>query len=916
MKNLFNVLVAFLGCIDLASASHFRFGTISWMSTGGNSIRFVMDTAWKRDYWPGTGDDGKVVTGDSFEVPSGEKGNEWYFGDSSPSQLLQVSITSPADQKTFDFTINNAKGTSTILHTYASPLGPEGIPWVAGYFGCCRLGARPDGDPIGTYENGLNNNGFLDWNVQTRIDLSAGPDGTIDRSPIAAGEAILNLRMDYVEEFDITAIDPDDDELTWRLSTALEMGGALNLQPGFGNNLRRDESAMTGPNKLGIETVIVVNNLGNQARYGVAQWDTNGLQTGYWQSTIMIGANKALIPIDFLMLLQDSKGNEPPFWVTPPTPALNAAVYVNCNQPLEYVMKAADPQESNEIEIFHVGAPPAGLIESDDVRMGVDGIANPLQRTANWTPTCAQAGKYSICYQARDNATHALTSRVRCVLITVGRIKNLPPKLVGATPISKDGVEPETGLCVGKGVEVNVEAKDENLNDVIDIIFTSETPKGAVISPLVYPNPQQRYHAKRSFMWNPEVDIQEDIRLCYMAKETRLINPLESPQQCLRITVRYAPAFVQPTPQPIAPKGPDNEVIGPVPECAQLVGYMGKELIFTVQAEDPNPEDSVFIFTEEDPGLPNGAEVLSNVCPENKESCNPVSRLYKWTPTVGQVGISYNVRFRARDNKNFCDPGGYYSLNDACITVTVVAPQPTWLPPTPANSVPMVTYVGCNLGFCLKAMDEMKVYDTNITVQTNGNGLPPGATLTGEQKGVTEGDKSTQRCFNWRPRHGQEGYLYEITFFAQDDGQTRFSKRSYKVDVVRCKVCAQTGDTLASIAMDYDLNWLAVWGANVDGAKNPDHLQFEQVVNLCPTYIVRKDDTLSNLAERFGSTPAHVLNMNPDITSSSNIRISQEICVCPGICNEYMARNEPYDPNKVDTTYPEVAHQPFLKFYQ
>lgn len=133
-----------------------------------------------------------------------------------------------------------------------------------------------------------------------------------------------------------------------------------------------------------------------------------------------------------------------------------------------------------------------------------------------------------------------------------------------------------------------------------------------------------------------------------------------------------------------------------------------QEATFQVVADDHNKQDDVSIFVLEDPGLPNGAVVSSNVCPapipQNegdtirlvKLPCNPVTRHFSWTPAKTQEGKTYRVCFIARDNQFFCQDGGYYSLlmfdnNDMCVQIRVRAPGPTWVsPPTPTHNSNLV----------------------------------------------------------------------------------------------------------------------------------------------------------------------------------------------------------------------------------
>jgi len=341
-----------------------------------------------------------VVAGEQFEVPSGGKANRWYYGDSDGPDLV-VTVTRPSE-KDMDYLLDNALGRSVMSHSYPSPTNNEN-PWLAGYTGCCRLDANQVGDPSGDKEDGLNNNGGRKWDVRTKVDLSGGPLAIMkDKSPSAVGgKPILRLRMDTVEKFDIVVIDPDDDPLTWRMAVAEEMGDPDNKQPGWGNNLLRpaapyNAAPMTEANKMSIENKIVINLRGEEVRFGEAAWDTTGLHTGYWQSTVMIHALNAEVPYDFLLLVKDPKGNDPPVWDSGPdkTPLPEDSLEVVCNSgSLMYTMLAVDSGPDDEIDIYKVNEPPAGMVHEPMVGLGSNGFRNPVQQVVSWSPSCMMRGK-------------------------------------------------------------------------------------------------------------------------------------------------------------------------------------------------------------------------------------------------------------------------------------------------------------------------------------------------------------------------------------------------------------------------------------------------------------------------------------------------------------------------------------------
>lgn len=105
----------------------------------------------------------------------------------------------------------------------------------------------------------------------------------------------------------------------------------------------------------------------------------------------------------------------------------------------------------------------------------------------------------------------------------------------------------------------------------------------------------------------------------------------------------------------------------------------GNELLFLVQADDPNSGDTLTIEME---NAPVGAELLA--------IRNGVS-LFKWTPTMSDVDSIINSTFRVYDN-------GEPALEDAqSMTITVVAPQSPIIisPESPAPQINCPVCAAC-----------------------------------------------------------------------------------------------------------------------------------------------------------------------------------------------------------------------------
>ena len=169
-----------------------------------------------------------------------------------------------------------------------------------------------------------------------------------------------------------------------------------------------------------------------------------------------------------------------------------------------------------------------------------------------------------------------------------------------------------------------------------------------------------------------------------------------------------------------------------------LEALVGRETSFIVRARDPNPEDVVSIFVNEDPGLPTGAVLESGVCVEGGmvpdksgvpgrtvfASCSENIRVFRWTPPAKTEGNLYKVCFVARDNSPVCrtyaattantatsplpppraTTEGYYSAS-YCVQLNVTEARVAWLPgsePTPAGALRILN-VGCTARYVVRA---------------------------------------------------------------------------------------------------------------------------------------------------------------------------------------------------------------------
>jgi len=828
-----------------------------------------VDTGWKRTYWDsssgdGLAGDGKIVKGDTFEVIPQAQPNKWYYGDGDIS-TLQVLVLTPDSVDHPDYTIDQALGLSELAHTYENA-----GPWQAGFFGCCRLSARQDVDPPGTAENGLNNNGDFKWDVKTKVDLSGGPSGGQDRSPRAVGKPILRLRMDFVEHFDITAIDDDEDKLTWRLAVGDEMGQEDAVQPGYGDNRWRDgypnpgDSGlpMTEANKLVMEHVDIqyINDRGERLRLGVATWDTNGLQTGYWQSTIMIEGGKAVTPFDYLMELKDPQGNAPPVW-TGPTPDATKlqsdSLRVFCTKTVTFTMRADDPQKGGEegapfdtIDVIEVNPPPTGLVNSPVSVVPESGSMelNPVQVIASWTPTCGQLGKYPICYQATDNnPVQSLDSRVRCVIVTVEEMTNDPPIYTDDVPKDNE----ELMVLLGQELQFVVSGTDNDPGPGQGLggmsVVWDDLPAGAIASPSLAENTGDLASVSSTFSWTPmDVGATE---ICFEVKDNHPDLPKSAGKRCIFINVRTKPVFV------------DKDVID---------SFVGKETTMTLEASDANLEDTVTIAFADGPiNLPSSRSEPVLVV------ANPGTFTITFSPEAFEMGQTFEQCFTAIDtSKDHLQGPPPNEVVTQCVTIRVVSPDPRFVKPTPEGADPseatVFTAVGCSANFVVQAADpnnfpvmaqfiqpDPDSNDYSNRLMNDYTGLPEGASVVREDE--------SRVSFKWKPARGQESFIYKTCWSAEDGGGVQKRTRCISIVVRRCQYCVQEGESLLSIADEYGTHWTQLYSSNQAISTHPDKVEPNTQVHLGPVYKVREGDTLMSIAARYGVSVNSLLKWNPDV---------------------------------------------------
>ena len=243
------------------------------------------------------------------------------------------------------------------------------------------------------------------------------------------------------------------------------------------------------------------------------------------------------------------------------------------------------------------------------------------------------------------------------------------------------------------------------------------------------------------------------------------------------------------------------------------------------------------------------------------------------------------------------------------VTFVVAAPQPEFvaIKDEPGS---YVFSVGCPGSVTLSAYDAnapvdlavsgciSAAYAVDIVPIAAGSypptptGLPQGVALAEGGFGgvakmvrVASSTGSTQVELQWTPERGQERSTpYRICFKAEDVHGLAQRTKCITVKVQKCVYCAREGDTIASIATQFDTDWLQLYTVN-PLVTNPDSLPVGTRINTGVFYQVRKGDYLELLYDRFFVSEQQLLQLNPDVEKGQKLVEAEELCVSPPVCN-------------------------------
>ncbi len=385
-----------------AFATHERAALITWAPTTGNSVEFTITGAWRRSAYSTSNGRCRDVT-DTTPPVLGSIPCTGAGGFAGVGDVIVESLGGTVFDPGQGSTISSPLGALLYVVTsvdpvndwlYATALDPNSLPAIdttiaktytngsartAFIQDCCRVSNESGG-------NQHINNPDGNYRIETRVT-----PGTGNRPPVSTMPPIVLCPRNGLCSFQIPASDPDDDPITYRLSTATEASGSSTgfHQPG-------------PPDATNAATV---------SNAGVYTWNTTGANLGgpgttYYSTQVSVedrdGSNnvKSKIAVDFLIQLVNQAG-VPPVFDHPPTPQCGSSIVVDPGAPVTFTVQASDVDFGQTVTLNAVGMPSGAILTP-----GLPTTANPVSSVFSWNTAGGDAGTtHIVSFTATDSAS-------------------------------------------------------------------------------------------------------------------------------------------------------------------------------------------------------------------------------------------------------------------------------------------------------------------------------------------------------------------------------------------------------------------------------------------------------------------------------------------------------------------------------
>lgn len=383
------VVVVGLGAVlwaDEAEATHGRGGTMYGLPVGDGEVRLHLLQYWRWSYFG--------------SPPAGS--NIWEgvlnYGGGTPvcaaaGKMVVLDPPNAVQDWMGTKLVDNCDGQDGLRVKF-----PGNNTYTVTWNTCCRI------SPSDAYGNWHVNHPDDNYYLKTTIDFLEDP---YNSPPISVFAPVFVCRINAVCWIDVPNIDPDDDAVDMRWSTANEFNGGGVYYP------------LGDPACAGCGTAPpAILHRHNQT----IEWDTTGAtyhpacmsQRTYYSTQVMLEDNDTLIPtphdppsdstytakhhkvpVDFLVLLCEILPSTP-YWVTPPTPCKQSFTVMAGNT-LTFDVQAKSDDPSRIITLYHWPLPPGATVT------WTANPGNPAMGTFAWTPANRHAGSYLVLFGGQDD---------------------------------------------------------------------------------------------------------------------------------------------------------------------------------------------------------------------------------------------------------------------------------------------------------------------------------------------------------------------------------------------------------------------------------------------------------------------------------------------------------------------------------
>lgn len=276
------------------SASHFRYGSITWSKVTGstNQVKFVTTQSWRTSAFFGTQPAiGSIVNTGPMS-----------FGDGGTANIaLVVTSVNPAEDW--------FEGQYTVNHTYPAPSGSAVVNYTANFSSCCR---------ISTLKDGNNDQAFV---ISTVVNV-----GNSNNSPVSTMPAIIAMQQGISNTYTIPSFDPDNDNLTFSVATSAE-SGLVTVKP----------SGLT------------------LSSAGVITWTPTTALNSLHSLSVKVSDGKTHIMLDFIIKVVQV--STPPVFDYTVTPVNGKIFKVSPGDAVSFTVKATDSDPSSTVKLSGSGIP-------------------------------------------------------------------------------------------------------------------------------------------------------------------------------------------------------------------------------------------------------------------------------------------------------------------------------------------------------------------------------------------------------------------------------------------------------------------------------------------------------------------------------------------------------------------------------